>query len=152
MRPGKTSWWTVLPGQARSSAIPELTTSAITITIVAPASRTRISSRSTFFAHFWWAELSIKMRHKKITNLPCTDHQPVRGRHHGQLWLPDPRLVHLGSAPLGRVHSSVEWVRPRRQGANQAPRRSHAAEENLAAARLRQTLPAQSGLQGQNTN
>lgn len=85
-------------------------------------------------------------------NHPCTDHQLVRGRHHGQLWLLDPRLVHLGSAPSGRVYSSVERIRPRRQGANQASRRRHASEENLTATWFWQTLPAQSGLQGWNAN
>ena len=46
--------------------------------------------------------------------LTCLDVELVRGRHHGQLRLPDERLVHLGRSPPGRVHPDLGRVRPQR--------------------------------------
>ena len=41
------------------------------------------------------------------------DHQLIRGRHHGQLWLSDPWLVHFGATSSGWVCASVVWIWPR---------------------------------------
>jgi len=75
----------------------------------------------------------------------------VRRRHHGQLRLPDQRLVDLGSSPSGRVRQALERVRSRCQGPDQARRRGHPPEEDLAAARIRKALSPSSRLQGKTT-
>ena len=44
-----------------------------------------------------------------------TDYQLVRGSHHGQLRLPDARLVHPWTTSPRRVCTTVVRVRPRSQ-------------------------------------
>ena len=41
--------------------------------------------------------------------------QPVRGRHHGQLWLPDQGQLHPRRPPPGRVHQDLGRVWPERR-------------------------------------
>lgn len=40
------------------------------------------------------------------------DAESVRGRHHGQLWVPDQRLLYPGATSLGRVCKDMGRVRP----------------------------------------
>lgn len=107
---------------------------------------------------------------------PPPDHQPLRGCDHGQLRLPDARLVHPGPPPPGRVQAGLVRVRPRcqvchrhsvtpplpshpgvpvtppapvSQGPHQAPGRGDAAAADPAPPGLREALPPPGRLQGQ---
>ncbi len=78
----------------------------------------------TFLCLVWWCRGSAGVRHKLclpllhqlLHHLRLPRVEPLRGRHHGQLRLPDPGLVHPRAPPPGGVRHPLVRVRPRRQG------------------------------------
>lgn len=49
-----------------------------------------------------------------LNRLIVIDVELVRGRHYGQLWLPNTRLVHSWRPSFGRVYQNMGRIRPQR--------------------------------------
>ena len=60
----------------------------------------------------WWYSSDAAWR--QYYCVCCADAEPVRGGDHGQLWLPDARLLHPRTSPPRRVHSCLGRLRPGR--------------------------------------
>ena len=92
-----------------------------------------------------WSRLrqwpGLPLLHIILHRLQFPHPQPLRGRHHGQLRLPDTRLVHPGTSSSGRICSTVVRVRPGCEGQDQTRGRGDSAEEDLSSPRVWKALP-----------